>query len=568
MAVPKKSYLTYVVAITFAITVLLSFKTYYINYWPTDSENPYIPTAAQLFKLPFVSHMHLLPQTRNLQLTMRGKETLIIGIAVMQQLLRDDTTLFPNILLLILAIGISSILLYLIMEKLFDPHIGFLAFLLLAGSFWPYLYMLQGSHPPLALMNFLLAVFLLQLAKNRRIFYFFSGIGLGFMLFSSPTSALYLPYYIGFFAYYEFVDKKESFAIKDFYRNILLTALGISCIVLYITLPRPLYNLQELLAFMRFSQKGNNFVVYQKILPALFPLPPSMRGEGWAWIIKYFFLIMPLLFTAYGLCVFYLLWNSLKKPALVLIVATTLSTPFLVELSQVAQFGRNYFSWFIAIIFLVCFAVWQIRHDPENPIRKKYRPFFLIPFFLFLTAHLTFNICTFLSDVLPSRLATTKIHEWAIQQRTNELYTYRRHPRYKNMIQFANNPKFQNKLYFHPIDSITQVEKGLVLIPTLTGKTIWCECRESDYQKDPYLTELFSSGEFSKYVVARFPTLSSSRIWAQEEELCTYRDLAMHDISDEDRQKGFAWILDAEKIQREWFSKKRKESIEAPEKTR
>ena len=62
--------------------------------------------------------------------------------------------------------------------------------------------------------------------------------------------------------------------------------------------------------------------------------------------------------------------------------------------------------------------------------------------------------------------------------------------------------------------------------------------------------------EWNKYVVASFKTMASSRIWNQEEELCTYQDLTLGRITDYDRRKGFAWILDAKKLQQDWFSKK------------
>ncbi len=123
------------------------------------------------------------------------------------------------------------------------------------------------------------------------------------------------------------------------------------------------------------------------------------------------------------------------------------------------------------------------------------------------------------------------------------------------MMAFLNNTKVENKVYFLPMATIKDAKSGFILIPTITGKSIWCECREGDFKGDPYLTQLFESGELNKYVVAKFKTLSSSRMWTQEEEICTYRDLIIGDIKESDRQKGFAWILDADKLQREWFAK-------------
>src|SRR3989338_7797114 len=107
-----RSFLTPVIVLTLASVVCLAIATYYINYWPSDSEYPYLPTAAKLSSLPYLSYMHHIPETQLLKLTMRAKETLIVGIAIMQQLLNDTQSLYPNVLLLIIAHGISCLLFY------------------------------------------------------------------------------------------------------------------------------------------------------------------------------------------------------------------------------------------------------------------------------------------------------------------------------------------------------------------------------------------------------------------------------------------------------------------------
>jgi len=107
------------------------------------------------------------------------------------------------------------------------------------------------------------------------------------------------------------------------------------------------------------------------------------------------------------------------------------------------------------------------------------------------------------------------------------------------MIQFFNNPKYENKVYLWPINSIAEVKKGYILIPTITGKTIWCECREGDFRDDPALMSFLNQANSTDTVIASFPSLSSSRLWTQEEEICTYRDLIVGDITGEDAPKRF-----------------------------
>ncbi|MFA5059473.1 MAG: glycosyltransferase family 39 protein [Candidatus Omnitrophota bacterium] len=552
----NKHYLRFIVLVVVLIAIALSIATYHINYWPTDSENPYLPAARKLFELPYISQIHDLFSFSSFKLTMRAKETLILGIAIMQKLLNDYDSLYPNVLLLILAVAISSLLIYFIIKEFFDEHAGLFACTLFTASFWPYLYILQGAHPPLVLMNFLAAVFFIQRSEKYKGAYFLSGIFLGLMFFSSPTSSVYFPYCLAVFIYYAII--KPNLSKENLYKAFIPAALiftGALSIFLLFTIPRPIQNMEYFFKFIRMSQHSNNFIIYKNYLAQFFPVPLSMRGDGWEWIFRYFFLVMPIMFWAYLVSLALITIACFKNRRLIWIVLLSLSTPILVEIIQVAQFGRNYFSWFAGIIFTLSLVFHEIRTQIWA-LSRKYKIIFTSVVFLLLASHIIFNARVFLSDVFPSRMVTTRIYDWLMNKRTNEVYTYLAHPRYKNIVMYLNNPKHENKVYFQWIDTIAQVTKGYILIPPITGKTIWCECREEDFKADPYLTELFESGHFYDYVVATFPSLSSSPMWTQEEEICTYRDLIVKDIRDADRQKGFAWILDGKKLHDEWFSKK------------
>lgn len=548
---PSRFCFAAVTAVTLIITGFLAAATYYINFWPTDSENPYLPAAVRLPYLPYISYIHYLPETQMFKLTMHAKEALIAGIAFMQHILKDTQSLYPNVLLLIIAHGISCLLVFAVTRKYLGRAMGLTAFVLFAFSLWPYMYILQGAHPPLVLMNFLLAVFVLQNAASALGLYFLSGIFLGLMFFSSPTSPVYLPYYLGAFIYHQYSQTERTKNMRAVMLRCCSIGAGTLFMVFVFTAPHPVFQWKQYLNFLKFSQEGNNFVIYQEYLSRFFALPLSMRGGGWAWIINYAFFIMPVMFWVYLAGLAYLAVKSFKARSGILVILLSLSTPFLVEASQVAQFGRNYFSWMVGIIFLICFFLSQT----EKTLTERRKKTFWVIVAAVLSVHCAINTHAFLSDILPSRLVTTKIHRWLITHKTNEISTYTDHPRQKNMIEFFNNPKIKNKIYFWPMQTIREVKKGYILIPTLTGKTIWCECREDDFGRDNDFNELFRSGEFDKYVVARFKTLSSSKYWTQEEEICTYRDLIIGDIKDADRQKGLAWILDAEKLQRDWFNK-------------
>jgi len=51
--------------------------------------------------------------------------------------------------------------------------------------------------------------------------------------------------------------------------------------------------------------------------------------------------------------------------------------------------------------------------------------------------------------------------------------------------------------------------------------------------------------------VASFKTFGTSRIWLNDSEVPSYRELILKEITEDDRWRGRAWILDAGKVQEE-----------------
>jgi len=544
----------FIIILTILISLILGIHTYYINYWPTDSEYPYLPTAAKLFELQYISDIHDLPWRGVLRVNMHGKETLILGIAIMQKLLNDYLTLYPNVLLLIIAVGLSAILIYWICDKLFDAQTALIIYFLFVSCFWPYLYVIMGAHPPLGLVTFLLATSCLLRAFQTRIFYLFSGFSLGLMLFSTPTAPLYLPYYVGLFIFLGYKYHNQN-RWGNYSINLALIILGILSIFLVFTWPNPLSNLKDYFEFMQFSRLGNNFRLYKNYLERFFPVPEGLRGGGWLWIIQYAFLIMPVIFPLYLMSIIYILYHFMDQKIKSLIVVLTLLTPVLIEASGVVQFGRNYFSWYMGILFIIALAFYHFKNTVVlgRPSLKK---IFVFCTTLFLSIHVIWNVKIYCTEIFPSRLVTTYAYNWCRQNNVRELFTYKNHPLHPNIIKFFNNPKHRERIKFKFIDSTEHATEGYILVPPMNGKTIYGECRFDNFYPDPYITELYITKKLDQFVVASFPSMAVSKIWNMEEEICAYRDLILGQVTPEDRQKGYVWILDAQKLQKELFVQK------------
>jgi predicted outer membrane lipoprotein len=538
----KKYYAFITLFISVLFAVLLGVTTFNICSWPTDSELAYIPAATHVFMTPYISDLH---HSTLIQFKiMHGKEALVVAISIFQHLLNDYEGLFPNILALICATAGSGFLIFLILIRIVNHHAAFLGFILFSTCFWTYQYILQGAHQPLVMFHFLLSTFLLLKFDGRLRFYFTSGLALGLMLFSSPTASIYLPYYLAAYIFQQH-SLKGHFPWKNQVLPLTLITLGAIFVIVIFTIPDPVQNFKDFASFLSNSRSSNHFQITEQSLNINLPI----RGAGLIWIWKYFILIMPILFGSYLLAILYLAKRSFEDKTPVFLVIMSLSTPLIVELMQVAQFGRNYFSWLLGILFIICYAI-HIFFSQEHS--KKVKKGALALIFCMVVTHTVFNYKIFLKDVLPSRMATTYMHDWFLTHSQQNNYAYILHPHNINTVNVLNRPGEKNIIHFNRIKSIADAKDGYMLIPVQTGKSIFVNCHSVDFTDDPFLKRLMESGEFHRFVVATFPTMASSRIWPQEEEYCSYLDLIENKISDYDRNRGHAWIVDLKKLHEEW----------------
>ena len=224
--------------------------------------------------------------------------------------------------------------------------------------------------------------------------------------------------------------------------------------------------------------------------------------------------------------------KAVKRPVLWTPLLLSWLPLMAIEAKQVTQFGRTYFPCLAGFLFLIAWTLFLYRKVWEG----KYRKYFLSCLTLFLTAHIALNVYIFKTDVWDSRMFSNKIYQWLIKHHIHEIYIAENMPYYKNIVAYFNNPKYRKKIVFKKIRSLEEAKGHYVLLAPSTGKSIWDNCSADD------LGPAFP-GETKGRVVASFKSLASSRIWPQEEEVCTYRDLILHQITGADRAKGYIRIL-------------------------
>ena len=121
---------------------------------------------------------------------------------------------------------------------------------------------------------------------------------------------------------------------------------------------------------------------------------------------------------------------------------------------------------------------------------------------------------------------------------------------------FENPGKFE-VLY---IKSLADVKNGYVVVPGTSWKAVNVVgiadgVTSDDFKKDPILNHLIDSKKISKYSIASFKNMGTSRWWVHEDEVSSYRELILKDISEYDRWRARAWLLDVSRLRAEYSFK-------------
>ena len=98
------------------------------------------------------------------------------------------------------------------------------------------------------------------------------------------------------------------------------------------------------------------------------------------------------------------------------------------------------------------------------------------------------------------------------------------------------------------IDDLSEVSKGVIVIPPVSSKSVAQETQEyaiinGDFDKDHSLNNLLQDKSIEASAVMKIPTVGSSKYYVHESEVTSYRDVVLKQISDDDRWLGNAWIL-------------------------
>jgi len=572
-----KKDISIVVLCSLAVAILIGVAAWDINLWPTDTGVYYLKAARMLPQFKYISQIHQLVDQQDVR-WMHGKEMYILCASIVQRLINDPDTLRPFLLVCIVAIFSSSILIFCIAKRLWGRPAGFICYFMFVTCFWPYQQIIYTGHQPLSLSLFLLSVLILLSIKRNNIAYIFyalSGLMMCLSLYSSIAAMPYVPYYFAAFLYIHHRNnngiKLSADQMKNFTVAGAMCLLGFTCGFIYFNRPDIISSARAYLEFVNIvSLKKPHFYYNQPILIQWIARPDLPVRGGVIWIVRYFMLIMPVLFPFYLLCISYLTYRCFRvtadtlrfKTLTICLIFLSLSTFILAETKGIPQLGRSYFTFFAGLMLLAGYALHVfLKSDWPRLCASYLKKVVVIAMVLIGAVHVGVNFYIFFDDVYPSRMATTFLSRTIKDLGIDTIYTYSKHPYRANMVPCLD-PDLLKNIRVVSIDNIYQPKEGYILVPPASGNAIYKAAHTTfnDFDSDIYLNELFKKGTIDDYAHASFKALTSSKIWIHAAEVLSYKTLMLNHPVWRDINPTKIWLLDAAKLQRDI-----KKNIPSPE---
>ena len=278
-------------------------------------------------------------------------------------------------------------------------------------------------------------------------------------------------------------------------------------------------------------------------------IPSNLRGGGFRWVPKIFFRMAPFHTLIYLAMLFTIVFVNIITPIpvlgyspFVILVLISLLPIIWAELTKAYQVSRSYSSGLTGFMILIGTGAYVLQ---------GYSHFWTIAIVVTATT-LFWNIWKFTTDIYPTRMSFNKIIKTLDKFNIKEIYTYKT---------FYNDPFLGNledtslskDLKINFIKSIGDVKDGWIFVPGTSHKGPYLSTEATihngDFRDDPILNELLDSKKIEKIANAKFKTVcGSDNIWLQESDIMTYLDLVLHNITDKDRFRSYAWLLHSSKL--------------------
>ncbi len=339
---------------------------------------------------------------------------------------------------------------------------------------------------------------------------------------------------------------------SGFYLAQIFICLGILTGLLWLTLPNCWRNLRFYFSFANIEKWNPRFPMYQEFFKTRgISIDDNMRGAGLVWIPLILIVFAPVQTILFSLSIGAMVSLYIYTQELVILInGSTLilisASPILVgEFTRSPQISRMYYPSLLGILLFPTY----IAYETSNILLGRWDVYFWITYTVPIAIALVISLKIFMTDIIVSRMAPVHLGKALTKLGIKEFYTYE-NIHNEALVQVLPDHIKQNYA-INTIKRLSDVVNGYIVVPGTNSKGFNLEShnpQHPDHKIDSELEELLTTKTISRYSIANFKTISSSKIWIHESEVTSYRALILKEITSDDLWRGVAWIIDSSQL--------------------
>ena len=279
-------------------------------------------------------------------------------------------------------------------------------------------------------------------------------------------------------------------------------------------------------------------------------------NSGWRWLVRFFPRMVPFHIALFlgGFIVIAL--KSFLVPLLYLdtvkgfgVLLISFSPVIMGEVTRGPQIARAYFPGLLGVLLWIGYSV-SVFYSIIGPV---YHELFFGLVIIYVVISSVWNTWVFIDDILPSRMVVARLRAKLDELGIHQFCTY--DTSFNHWFVGVLKSETPNKYEINYIKSLDEVKDGFVVVPGTSWKAsnvvgVANGITATDFKSDKTLNHLIDSKDILKCSIKSFKNMGTSRKWVHEDEVTSYRELLLKDITEYDRWRALGWIIDVPKLRK------------------
>jgi hypothetical protein len=257
---------------------------------------------------------------------------------------------------------------------------------------------------------------------------------------------------------------------------------------------------------------------------------------------------MPFFYPLYLTSMLYLIFQAIVmvvesssvRPifTIVFLIMISLMPIIIHEVTKGLKVGKAFMSSLPNMLLIPTMALDQLLFSQEQNL--AFINVLWIVFGMIIVAQFVHTVYVLFSDTIPCRMAPTILRNKLKELDIDEFYTYD-NP-YNDSFVHAMESTYPDEFKVHTINSISEVNSGVLVIPNTSSKAVNMETQQYAILNGDFMNRLMDNRHIENIALMKIRTMGCSKYYVHESEVTSYRDLILKQVTNQDRWRGNGWI--------------------------